>query len=223
MERNFCEISIKNLHLKEKPLIYKENNMSVKIRIIILLVIVTLIAGFFINKSKQKAENHIDAEVGKAKSIDDIWTMENKNEFINNMSLYIAEKCSYGDEMDNLNDAQRVFRITQTLEMEVNNGGFSQFFFNTDGMFVNELASSFEKIGAMKTAEICKKAVGIFGNAFPIDMDKIQEVLNTDDEETEEKNAQLLNECDMAFYGYEEDLEELNYQFIMKNKEAFSN
>ena len=54
-------------------------------------------------------------------------------------------------------------------------------------------------------------------------MAQIQEVLNTDDEEIEEKNSQLLSECDMEFYEYEEDLEDLNYQFIIKNKESFLN
>ncbi len=202
--------------------------MSEKIRIIILIIVVAiLIAGFFINKFKQKLENHIDTQVDKSiletKNIDDIWEMENKNEFVINMYLYIAEKCSYGDAMHQLNDEQRVFYITQNLEMEVNNGGFSQFFCNTDGMFVNELVSSFEKIGSSRTAEICKKAVSIFGSAIPVDMDKIQEILNADDEEMEEINAELLNECDMEFYEYEEDLEELNYQFIIKNKESFLN
>lgn len=157
----------------------------------------------------------------ETKSIDDIWKMENRNDFVINMYLYIAEKCKYGDAMQNLNDAQRVFYITQNLEMEVNNGGFSQFFCNTDGIFVNELVESFKKIGAIKTAEICEKSVGIFGDTLLTDIDKIQSILNTDDEEMEEKNSKILNECDMAFYEYEEDLEELNYQFIIKNRESF--
>lgn len=152
--------------------------------------------------------------------VNEIWEMENRNEFVINMYLYIAEKCGYGDAMHSLNDEQRVFYITQNLEMEVNNGGFSQFYCNTDGMFVNELVESFEKIGAIKTAEICKKAVSIFGDV-PVDMDKINDILNIDDEKIEEKNSTILNECDMAFYEYEEDLEELNYQFIMKNKNSF--
>lgn len=200
--------------------------MSEKVRTIILIVVILLlIVGFLVNKFKQKSNNYTDIEVDKpvleTKSIDDIWKIENKNEFIINMYLYIAEKCGYGDSMHNLNDDQRVFYITQNLEMEVNNGGFSQFFYNTDGMFVNELVEAFEKIDATKTAEICKKAVSIFGDVMPVNMEKIQDVVNTDDEELEEKNSELLNECDMEFYEYEEDLEELNYQFIINNKKSF--
>ncbi len=201
--------------------------MSVKIRIIILLVIVAiLIVGFVVNRFKQKTDTssnvEIDTSMFETKSIDEIWGMKDRNQFVISMYLYIAEKCEYGSAMQNLNDEQRVFYITQNLESEVNNGGFSQFYCNTDGLFVNELVSTFERINAYKTAEICKKAVSIFGDTFPVDMPQIQEILNTDDEEMEEENSQLLSECDMEFYEYEEDLEELNYQFIINNKESFS-
>ncbi|MBO5408148.1 MAG: DUF4375 domain-containing protein [Clostridia bacterium] len=151
----------------------------------------------------------------------DIWTIEEKENFIVEMSQYIAEKCEYGDNMGNLNEEQRVFYITQALEMEVNNGGFSQFFFNSDGCFGNEIVSSFEKIGAMKTAEICKKAISIYGDKVPTDRDEREDVLTPDDEKEEERIEEILNECDDAFFEYEDDLLELNYQFIINNKESF--
>lgn len=81
----------------------------------------------------------------KTKNIDDIWKIEEKEAFVIEMAQYIAEKSKYGDEMEALSAEQRAFYITQILEMEVNNGGFSQFFFNSSGMFANELISSFEK------------------------------------------------------------------------------
>ena len=33
---------------------------------------------------------------------------------------------------------------------------------------------------------------------------------------------EILEECDDAFFAYEDDLNELNYSFVMKNKEQFS-
>ena len=189
--------------------------MSAKIRIIILLVVIAiLLAGFFANKFKQKTDTSATIEI-------DTSIMENKNEFVINMYLYIAEKCEYGDAMDSLNEKQRVFYITQALEMEVNNGGFSQFFFNSDGCFANELVSAFEKIGATKTAEICKKAISIYNDSVPTDRDEREAILTPDDEKDEERIEEILNECDDAFFEYEEDLEELNYQFIINNKESF--
>ena len=200
--------------------------MSVKIRIIILLVVIAiLIVGFVTNKFKLNAgaptDIEIDKEWSKIKSIDEIWKIEEKENFVVEMDKYIAEKCKYGDDMKTLNDEQRVLYITQALEMEVNNGGFAQFFFNSDGYFGNELVSSFEKIGAIKTAEICKKAISIYGDKVPTDRDEREYVLTPDDEKEEERIEEILNECDDAFFEYEDNLVELNYQFIINNKESF--
>ena len=200
--------------------------MSVKIRIIILLVVIAiLIVGFVTNKFKINAgaptDIEIDKEWSKIKSIDEIWKIEEKENFVVEMDKYIAEKCKYGDDMKTLNDEQRVLYITQALEMEVNNGGFAQFFFNSDGYFGNELVSSFEKIGAIKTAEICKKAISIYGDKVLTDRDEREDVLTSDDEKEEERIEEILNECDDAFFEYEDNLVELNYQFIINNKESF--
>ena len=147
--------------------------------------------------------------------------IEEKENFVVEMDKYIAEKCEYGDSMETLNAEQRILYITQALEMEVNNGGFAQFFFNSDGCLGNEIVSSFEKIGAMKTAEICKKAISIYGDKVPNDRDEREEILTPDDEKEEERIEAILNECDDAFFEYEEDLVELNYQFIINHKESF--
>ncbi len=200
--------------------------MSVKIRIIILMVVVViLLVGFFSNKFKQKtgtsADVEIDTSMFETKNIDDIWKIEEKDNFVIEMDQYIAEKCEYGDNMETLNEEQRILYITQALEMEVNNGGFAQFFFNSSGMFANELVSSFEKIGAIKTAEICKKAISIYGDKVPTDRDEREDIITPDDEKEEERIEEILNECDDAFFEYEDDLVELNYQFIINNKESF--
>ena len=200
--------------------------MSVKIKTIILLVVIAiLIVGFVANKFKQKInisdDVEIDTSMFETKSIDEIWKIEEKENFVVEMDKYIAEKCEYGDSMETLNAEQRILYITQALEMEVNNGGFAQFFFNPDGCFGNEIVSSFEKIGAMKTAEICKKAISIYGDNVPTDRDKREEILTPDDEKEEERIEAILNECDDAFFEYEDDLDELNYQFIINHKESF--
>ena len=200
--------------------------MSVKIKTIILLVVIAiLIVGFVANKFKQKInisdDVEIDTSMFETKSIDEIWKIEEKENFVVEMDKYIAEKCEYGDSMETLNAEQRILYITQALEMEVNNGGFAQFFFNSDACLGNEIVSSFEKIGAMKTAEICKKAISIYGDKVPNDRDEREEILTPDDEKEEERIEAILNECDDAFFEYEEDLVELNYQFIINHKESF--
>lgn len=127
----------------------------------------------------------------------------------------VCEKCKYGNDFEKLNEHEKILFTTQTAEQEINNGGFHQFFYNSSGNSVNNLVDSFEKIGAVKTAEICKKALSVFNGEIPVDRkerQKLLDKLNCDD---------LLGDCDNAFYNYEDDLETLNYSYIMKYREFF--
>lgn len=137
------------------------------------------------------------------------------NEFLMELFDAVCEKCQYGENMEQLNEHERVFYIAQILEQEVNNGGFSQFFFNASGDFSNELVDTFTKLGALKTAEICKKALSVFGGTVPTDRDERQELLDRLDCDG------VLDECDDAFYNYEDDLEDLNYIYVMAHRSAF--
>ena len=145
-----------------------------------------------------------------------IWSIKDANEFVVAMVEHLDAKTQYGDDMAVLSDAERVFYITQTLEMEVNNGGFSQFFYNSSGSLSNELVNAFTAIGAAATAAICQKAVAAFGCDIPADREEREELLD------ELEIDDILEECDDAFYDYEDDLNELNYNFAMKNREQFT-
>ena len=149
------------------------------------------------------AEEYIDEEEAK------------RSNFVVDMCDAVCQKCEYGDEMGKLNEYERVFFITQTLEQEVNNGGFSQFFFNSSGDFSNEVVDAFKKIGAFKTAEICKKALAVFNGEVPTDRTERENLLDSLDCDD------VLSECDDAFYEYEDNLEELNHEYIMQNRKFF--
>lgn len=130
----------------------------------------------------------------------------------------ILAKCRYGGRLDTLNEHERVLYAVQVLEEEVNNGGFSQFVYNSSGDLAGEVVSAFTAIGAVKTAAICQKALSAFGTELPTDRKERQELL----EQLESDGIDdILNECDDAFYEYEEDLAQLNYEYIMKNRSSF--
>ena len=148
-----------------------------------------------------------------------IWRLTDTNEFVIAMTEHLDKKTQYGDDMSGLSEAERIFYITQTLEMEVSNGGFSQFFYNSSGDFSNELVSAFTAIGANKTAAICQKAIDAFGCEIPVDRAARVELLDKLENDNIDK---VFEECDDAFFSYEEDLNELNYNFVMKNKEQFT-
>lgn len=148
-----------------------------------------------------------------------IWKLTDTNKFAIALLSHLEGKTQYGDNLSVLSEAERIFYVTQTLEAEVSNGGFSQFFYNSSSEFSNEIVSAFSAIGAHATAEICQKAIDSFGREIPDDADEREELLDEllDDEEIEA----VLEECDEAFYKYEEDLNELNYRFVMEHKESF--
>ena len=135
--------------------------------------------------------------------------------FVVNMWEAVCKKCEYGDDFEKLNEHERVFFVTQILEQEVNNGGFSQFFYNSSGDFSNELVNAFTKIGALKTAEICKKALAVFNDNVPTDREEREELLYKLDCD------EVLSEYDDEFFEYEDNLEELNYTYIMEHRSFF--
>ena len=148
-----------------------------------------------------------------------IWSLTDTNDFVIAMLEHLDGKTQYGEDMSVLSEAERIFYVTQTLEMEVNNGGFSQFFYNSSGNFSNELIGAFSAIGANATADICRKAIAAFGRDIPVDRNERQEMLfELESDEIDE----ILQECDDAFYAYEDDLEKLNYCFVMKNRANFT-
>lgn len=156
---------------------------------------------------------------GTSEAMEKIWQIEDPDNFIIALSEYIGIKCQYGDNMAALSDPERIFYITQTLEMEVNNGGFSQFFFNSSGVFSYELVNAFHEIGAVKTAEICQRAISAFDTDIPTDRTARQDMLEA--YETDEVD-EILYDCDMAFYEYEEDLTGLNYAYVLSHRESFT-
>ena len=148
----------------------------------------------------------------------DIWSIPEKDRFLIAMNGWLCRKCNYGEETDKLTDAEKVIFVNNQLEAEVNNGGFVQFLYNGSGDFAGEIVNSLLAIGANQTAEIYKKALCALGE-LPKNQSEREQVLEqilTDD------ISELLDKCDDEFFKQPDDLEELNYQFIMKNKEKFN-
>ncbi|MBQ6116244.1 MAG: DMP19 family protein [Oscillospiraceae bacterium] len=146
--------------------------------------------------------------------------MDNRinGESVNDIYIGLCNICDYGQQPDLLNPYERTIFVTQELEMEVNNGGFWQFFDNSSGQFSNEIVDAFTKIGAYKTAEICRKAVSAFGQDLPVDWEERRTFLDN----VPDSAASVLDECDDAFFAYEEDLETLNASYIKKHIEHFT-
>lgn len=141
---------------------------------------------------------------------------------INTVIDIFTELCErFGDgepEPNRLNEYERTIFVTQALESEVNNGGFIQFFDNACGALAGETVPAFKRIGAEKTAAICKKALDALGQALPADWEERRALL---DRIVDDRIGELLEKCDDAFYEYPDDLEALNVAYMRKNAEHF--
>jgi hypothetical protein len=128
--------------------------------------------------------------------------------------LNLCQKCNYGENMQAINEHERVVYVTQLLEAEVNNGGFDQFFRNSSGNLSKEIVAAFTRIGAVKTAAICEKAISVFPSPVPATQEERNRLL------TEETEA-ILDKYDDEFYHSEENLDALNKQYIKEYKAWF--
>src|SRR4030088_851709 len=81
------------------------------------------------------------------------------------IKLSESEKTSFGkQDFADQSLPQKVFSALWAVESEVNNGGFSQYFFNCSNESAHFVAEALVTIGAPKTAEICRRAIAA---AFP--------------------------------------------------------
>jgi Domain of unknown function (DUF4375) len=135
------------------------------------------------------------------------------------IELSESEKTSCGKEEFAAQTAPRkVFSAIWTVEAEVNNGGFSQYFFNNSRETAAFVAEALETIGAPRTADICRRATAAaFPEGLPADSEAIRSAVSDFSDEIEEK----LNSLDGEFYQYPHNLTELLFAFVSKHPEEF--
>jgi hypothetical protein len=113
-----------------------------------------------------------------------------------------------------LSKPEQVFFCIWELESQVNNGGLNQYFFNS-GEYTSETITALEEIGAFYTADLLRKAVALFpGGKVPKEWRACQEIVTAMDDATDKK----LDELDVLFYEYKDNLSELLYDFTQKNR-----
>ena len=112
---------------------------------------------------------------------------------------------------------QKVFSAIWSVESEVNNGGFSQYFQNSSET-VGFVADALDLIDAPRTAGICRRAVKIaFPNGLPSSPDEVSSAatdLAPDVEDT-------LSALDQEFFAYPHNLTDLLYAYISAHPDDF--
>lgn len=117
-----------------------------------------------------------------------------------------------------LKTAQKHYFAVLMYDGEVNNGGLSQYFFNSSGDHWPDALTGLEAMGFIERLAILRDAVAKFGKDGPAqDRERRQEQLA----KLARMNDALFNTLDERYYKSEEVIEVLSKQYVLKNADAF--
>lgn len=120
----------------------------------------------------------------------------------------IQDKCNYGANLEKLTNGEKTIFFIGELEGEVNNGGFSQYFFNTSGKNTNEAIKALNDITANHTASLLEESKQIYGYG------KTSEGRNSIEIDLTKEQDDKLYELDKNFYEYKDNLSDLQIKYI---------
>lgn len=140
-----------------------------------------------------------------------------KNEIL--IGLSESEQTKFGKEDFALQSfPQKVFSSIWTVESEVNNGGFSQYFLNSSAETAPFVAEALDTIGAPKTAVICSRAVE---RALPNGLPATPNEISSAAAEFSDEILAELDAIDREFLAYPHDLTDLLFAYVCRHTEEF--
>ncbi len=138
---------------------------------------------------------------------------------------YITDVKLKGDFKDeyriiqNLGKGFRYIYITWSLDGEVNNGGFIQYFYNSSGLFAGDLAEALHNIKALKTEKIALEAIAVYNKERAIH-EKVKQDGSMESFMSSYGESEL-GRLDELFYKSGEDLSSLRIKYIRENPDQF--
>ena len=116
--------------------------------------------------------------------------------------------------IDSLTAEEHVVLAIEALEREVNNGGYSQFFFNSSNEYAPIIVDALQRIGCQEAARLTKRAIDIVG-VDPTShshsyKDAIAELTLEQDE--------ALERCDTEYYRVVGDLAGPLFRYIKRKR-----
>jgi hypothetical protein len=114
-----------------------------------------------------------------------------------------------------LTEEEKIILAIEGLEREVNNGGYSQFFYNSSKEYAPMIVDALSRIGCHDTAELTLKAIAGLGIKGSFTVDDIDNAMDADNEDRDD----MLSKCDSRYYDVAGDLSEPLINFIKKNRD----
>jgi len=118
------------------------------------------------------------------------------------------------EEGGTLSPAQRVIFLAYFMDAEVRNGGFDQFFFNTQGNFAADTIDALHAVGAPKSADLLRRACAAFAPEAP---SPDRDVRWTQMDRLPKELREGWNALDTLYYDFGEKIPALIRAYIESN------
>lgn len=112
------------------------------------------------------------------RDMDEIFALEDDTDFVTALSSALWDRTGFGKHLDAVSPEARVFCLCNALDAEVNNGGFSAFFYNPSGQWGPETTDALMTVGAPRTAELLRRFIALLPcDGYPRDITVRNEIL----------------------------------------------
>ena len=125
------------------------------------------------------------------------------------------------DALQQLPAGDRALYVLWVVDGEINNGGFSQYLYNTTATLHDEAVASARLIGAVRTAALLERLPGVLGVAdVPENPDELQQVAERLAPAQEAELGELDEEW---FAAISVEIERRLIRYVREHPDAFSN
>ena len=142
--------------------------------------------------------------------------MDNEKEraLFANWDRIAARQGEYG--LDELPHRDRVFAAIWALEAELNNGGFSQWMFNSSGDHAEFTVAALREVGAARAATICERFFAMLPGGKPLPdrnarQTQLEAAASAIGDDAFEDACQALEH---EFYGVEDELRDQLWSYV---------
>jgi hypothetical protein len=158
-------------------------------------------------------QGDIFLEKYQGQSVDELIGLQNTHRIDSIVLAFESALDVRRDNGEELTGVEWVILVIEGLEREVNNGGFSQFFYNSTVEYAPLMVASLNNIGCYQVANIAQRAIDILA-VDSLDPDTIEKRMDPDDEVLE----QALGELDELYFKNHEVLSNALFEYIKNNR-----
>lgn len=139
--------------------------------------------------------------------------VNNDHELLLALCYRIGQKAELRGE-GTLSETERRLLAIESLEGQVNNGGFDQYFFNSNGNDAATALTGLKDVGATEATALLDRAMAVFPNGKPpTDRFRRQKAMDKIISQAEP----IWNQCDLEFYALQEDIGGLCIAYAKRN------